>query len=617
MPPKTSSIATYCSRAAFVFVLLAMTGCTGVAWNRAVDTDTPAAYYRFMRDHGDSKYADRARERLDFHKLKRNPTMSGFELFRKRYPRSALIAELHPELEQPAFDQARAEGTSAAYRQFLDGFGGGKLTARAEGNIAYIEAHGFDGDAVRLASFAKRHPESDFSAEALRSVKAVATHRARRVDRVGLILHIAKSTPERVRVGKALVDRIEELTERAGVALVRLPANASGGEASGHPALRLEVRHVERAVDRQVSRGELARPAMLGETQVVLRESESGEIISLLDFSLRVEDKAYVPGTSVLFSSVAPKYWEEFFVPIARWRNDHAIRPPIALNRPIVDLDGAADRTVVLYENGDFELLGLADPTKPIRLATYQRGEDFKKWSGVRILGDRVAIYGEEGLELVRFTKSGPVAEKTWTRGEIGRVLALTSLGDRLVIVGAKGMQILDPSTGTIKRVMRRFLSGVAASGDTLVFVDGESVYLSNLELLAKGRVIAQMKLGKTFGPNRVRALDRTAIITGPGGALVIDVKNPAKPKALAKLLSRDIGDVFDAARLRGRIFLVGRRGLQVLNPSLTRVEETVDVGERNRVTVMGRHLVTADRSGLQVVDATPWTDAVSPASRR
>jgi hypothetical protein len=592
-----------------------MTGCVSRAWNHALEEDTPAAYYRFMRDHGESKYADEARERLDFHKLKRNPTLSGFEAFRRQYEGSTLIAELHPALETPAFEAARAQGTAAAYREFLVSFDGGTLASRAEGNAVYVEAQGFGGNAAQLASFASRYPDSDFSAEAERTAKAVAARRASRTDRAGLVLKIAASTPERKRVREALIDRIEELMERVGIQLVEIPANLAPGNASAYPMLRLEVTHAERVVDRQVRAGELARPAMLGETQVVLREGE--EIIASRRFDIRVEDKEHVSGTSVLFSAVSPKYWDDFFVPIARWRNDRTIRPPIALNRPIVDLDGVGDRTVVLYEDGSFELLGLADPTQPVRLAEYRRGEDYKKWTGVRVLGSRVAIYGEEGLELVRFTNSGPIAEKNWTRGQIGRVLSLTPLGNELVIVGAKGMQILDPETGKIRRVMRRVLMSVATAGKTLVFVDGESIYLSNLELLAQNRVIAQMKLGKTFGPNNVRVLDQAAIVTGPGGALVIDLRNPKQPKAIAKLSTREIGEVVDATRVRGRVFLVGKRGLQVLNRSLTRVEETIDVGERNRLTVMGRHLVTADRVGLQVVDATPWADANAPAARR
>jgi hypothetical protein len=302
-------------------------------------------------------------------------------------------------------------------------------------------------------------------------------------------------------------------------------------------------------------------------------------------------------------------------VPAARWRNDHAGRPQIALDAPVVDVDGVGDRAVVLYEDGGFDVLGLADPTQPVQLASYRRNEKYKKWSGVRVLNGRVAIYGEEGLELVRFSAAGPVAEKTWTRGEIGRVLSIAPLGDRIVLTGAQGMQLLDPATGEIERVMRRVALSVDSVGSVLVFADGESIYVSDLALLRENRVIAQMKLGRTFGPENVRVLERAAIVTGPGGALVVDVRNPRAPKAIAKLSSREIGDVYDSTRVRGRSFLVGQRGLQLLDRSLTGIEETIDVGERNRVSVMGRHIVAVDDSTLQVVDATPWAAFSAPAT--
>lgn len=614
---RKRSIATICLRGVLVLCLMAITGCVSGAWKSTLKQDTPAAYHRFMRDHGDSEYADQARERLDFHKLKRNPNLAGYEAFRKKYPDSPLLIELHPALENPAFEVARARGTSEAYREFLADFAGGALAVRAEGNAVYADTQGFGGDATQLASFAKSYPESDFAAEAERTAKAVLARRTESFEQVGLMLHIAADTPEKKRVREALVDRIDKLMERVGIGIIEVPEGASAANASQYPKARLEVFHSEREVGRQASAGELARPARLGETKIVLREQDGGAIIASRQFEIRVDDKAHVAGTSVLFSAIAPKFWDEFFVPIARWRNDRTIRPVIDLGRPVVDLDGVGDRTVVLYEDGDFELLDLADPTQPVRLAAYERGEDFKKWTGIRVLGDRVALFGEEGLEIVHFTSAGPVAEKTWTRGEIGRILSLAPLGDQLVIVGAMGMQVLDPATGTIRRVMRRVLTSVATAGQTLVFVDGESIYLSNLKLLAQNRVIAQVKLGKTFGPNRVRVFDQSTIVTGPGGALVIDLRNPEQPKALAQLSVRDVGEVVDATRLRGRVFLVGKRGLQVLNRSLTRVEETIDVGERNRVTVMGRHLVTADAASLQVVDATPWADASLPAAPR
>jgi len=617
MPTRLPTRARFLLHAALVIALLSSTGCISSAWNRALEEDTPAAYHRFMRDHGESQYSDAARERLEFHKLKRNPSLAGFETFRETYPNSALIAELHPVLEKPAFEAARARGTASAYREFAASFSGTELASRAEGNAVYVEAAGFGGDAKRLGTFAKQHPSSDFAAEATRTAEAVEMRRSGRFDRVALVLQIAPTTPEKARVREALLDRIEELTDRVGIQLIEASNSVLPSASVARNLARLEVKHQERAVDREIKPGQLARPAILGVTEIVLRDHKDGAVIGSRRFEIRVEDKAHVPGTSVLFSAESRKYWNEFFVPVARWRNDRTIRPPIALNRPVVDVDGVGERTAVLYEDGDFELLGLADPTSPIRLATYRRGEDYKKWTGIRILGSHVAIFGEEGLELVRFTSSGPIAEKTWTRGEIGRVLSLTPLDGKFVIVGAKGMQILDPATGKIRRVMRRVLTSVARAGSTLVFVDGESIYLSNLNLLAENRVIAQMKLGKTFGPNNVRVLDSAAIVTGPGGALVIDVRNPEKPKALAKLSTREVGEVVDATRVRGRVFLVGERGLQVLDRSLSRVEETIDVGERNRVTVMGRHLVTADGGGLQVVDATPWAEVSMPAAPR
>jgi len=614
---RTSNLCRALGVALAAALVATLGGCVGGAWKQALEEDTPAAYYRFMREHGDSEFADEARERLDFHKLYREPTLAGYETFRRRYPDSELLARLHPALERPAFDAAFAAGTATAYRGFLERFPNGELAARARGNAVFVETQGFGGDPERLGRFALEHPSSNFAAEARRTTEAVAARRSAGFRNIGLVLDIEASTPERARVRTALIDRMTKLAEHVGVRFRVVPDGVSPDRVSGLPAARLDVRHVERAVGQSAEEGQLARPAMLGTTDVVLRAKAGDDPIATRRFELRVEDKAYVPETSVLFAETASKYWNEFFVPVATWRNDTTVRPAIPLSRPVVDLDGLGDRTVVLYEDGDFELIGLADPTRPVTLARYARGEDYKKWSGVRALGDRVAIFGEEGLEFVRFTAKGLVAERTWDRGEIGRVLSMTPVGDRFVIVGAKGMQLFDPETGDMRRVMRRIVKSVDALGETLVFVDGESVFLSTLELLAENRVIAQLKLGKTFGPNNVRVLDRAAIVTGPGGALVVDLSMPEKPKAVSKLHAREIGEVVDATRVRGRTFLVGERGLQLLTRRLDRVEEMIDVGARDRVSVMGRHLVAASAEGIQVVDSTPWAVSPTPPAAR
>ena len=465
------------------FVLLVslpiLAGCVGGAWNRAVDEDTPAAYYRFLRDHADSKHSAEARERLEYHRLLASPSLAGFEAYRKRYPGSALLANLKPALEGPAFEFARAQGTSGAYRDFLTEFPSGKLSARAIGNATYLEERAYHGDPLRLADFAAIHPESDFAAEALRTVETVDAHQSAGFDRLGLRFEIAPETAEARRVRQTLERRIHELAMRAGIKLVALPDEPVGGG----PGIVLEVSHREDAVVEAAQKGKLVQPAMLGVTRLVLRDVATGNAIAERTFEIRVDDKEHVPGTSVLFSRSAPRYWQEFFVPFARWNNERTIRPALRLERPVVDVEGMGDRTLVLYEDGDFELFDLADPHKPVKVASYDRGENFKKWSGVRVIGDRVAIFGEEGLELVGFAQGRATRERSWSRGEIGRVLGLAPMGRELVIVGAKGMQVIDLEKGTIRRAMRRVVQGIGAAGKALVFADGESIYVSNLEL--------------------------------------------------------------------------------------------------------------------------------------
>ncbi|MEZ4281330.1 MAG: hypothetical protein R3F21_17135 [Myxococcota bacterium] len=599
------------SRSLFLLVCAALAGCAGGAWNRAVDEDTPAAYYRFLRDHAESKHAAEARERLEYHKLLANPSLAAFEAFRKRHPQSALLASLKPALEKPAFDLARTRGTASAYREFLSEFPSGPLSARAIGNATYLEAQAFRGDPARLADFARLHPESDFAAEATRTAETVAARARTGHERLGVRFAIAADTPEARRVRQTLEDRIRELALRAGIQLSILP----DGPSEGGPDLVLEVQHHEEAVTSAPEPGRLGQRVVLGVTRLALQDAARDRTISERQFEIRVEDKAHVPGTSVLFSAAAPRYWQDFFVPFARWNNDRTVRPAFALDRPVVDIEGMGDRSVVLYENGDFDLFDLADPHAPVKLASYVRGENFKKWSGVRVIGQRVAIFGEEGLELVRFDSGRATRERSWTRGEIGRVLGIAPVGGELVTVGAKGMQIIDLEKGTIRRAMRRVIQGLDAAGAALVFADGESIFVSKLDLVVDERVIAQMKLGRTFGPDHVRVIDRTAIVTGPGGALVIDISVAERPRVVGKLYAREIGEVFDATRIDGRIYLVGQRGLQVLNRKLDGVEETVDVGARTRVSAMGRHLVTADAGGLQVVDGSPWAVHSLPAS--
>ena len=147
--------------------------CAGRSFDAARAEDTAAAYHRYLREHPDSRYAEQARQRLEFVRIRSKPSVETYEAFAKRWPQSPLLAELRVLVGEPAFAQARARGTAQAYREFLEKFGESPHAQRALANAAYINARGFGGRPAALADFARRYAESDFAAEAARSAASL------------------------------------------------------------------------------------------------------------------------------------------------------------------------------------------------------------------------------------------------------------------------------------------------------------------------------------------------------------------------------------------------------------------------------------------------------------
>jgi hypothetical protein len=357
----------------------------------------------------------------------------------------------------------------------------------------------------------------------------------------------------------------------------------------------------------------------MAQTRLTIRPPDrDSDPIFRRTFELRVEEHEHVDGRSILFGKSGPVYWSSFFVPVAKWASNATVRPPVALQgeEEVVAVDAAGDRAVVLYEDGRFDLVELSDPTRPVVLATYRRPRDFKKYNDVRIVGSRIAIFGEDGIELVEFTDDGPVAVISRDRGDVGSVLALTPYRTGYVVATVTGLYWLPSERDRPERLMRRVVLGVDVVGDDLLLADGEAVFVTNLDLIRQKRVKAQLRLGKTFGPARVRAEGRRAVVIGKDGILAIDLRDASKPKVTAKIHSQYVGNVLDATHVGHRIFLIGNQGLLVMDPNARTVTETVDLQPRARIATMGRHVVAVGDAKLQVMDATPWlaTGVAKPA---
>jgi hypothetical protein len=349
-------------------------------------------------------------------------------------------------------------------------------------------------------------------------------------------------------------------------------------------------------------------------TRVTLSLGSEGVPVWQRDFQIHVDSRDHLDQTSILFAPSGRRYWDSFFVPVATWQSKAAVRSRLTLAKKVGAVDAVGDRAVVLFQDGDFQLIELADPSAPVVLAEHHRPRDFKQWSGVRALGDRIAIFGDDGLEVIRFTKQGSETLTALQRGDIGSVVAIEPFGEGILMAGNRGLMSAQADGSNPMRLLRRSLRGFAVAGDTLIFSDAKSVFLSSIPLLRENRVLAQLRVGPEFGPGRIRVFGNTVVVLGETGVLVLDTTDPRKPRVVSQLRSQHIGKIEDASQVKGRIFLLGDRGLQLLDEQHRRVVDSIDVETRNRIATMGRHMVAIGTQDLQVVDATPFTARSLPA---
>ncbi len=598
-------------------VLGALCACAGGAWKGVLREDTPAAYHRFLREHPSSDHAPEARERLAFARVRNNPSLEAYDRFRADFPESPRIAELAPAVAGPSFRVARAAGTARAYREFSDRFPNVEQRVRAEGNAEFLENRGYDGDPSALADFAARHPESDFAAEAKRSAQSMGVRQATTVRRVALALDIAEGTPGADRLQRRFTEHARRRYQAAGIELFWAPGAAD--EATPAPPATLTIRHSERQVTTELGSERLSGPGILAETHVELRIAGHREPVWSDAFSYRGSLTEKRKGTSILFSPNAGDYWAQFFVPLATWKNQVAVRAPHELPKKPVAVETTGTRAIVLYGDGHFHLFALDDPAQLVSLAEYRRPRDLASFDGVRLIGRLVLLFGEDGLEIVELSSQGAKRIRAFERGTVGSITAAERVSGGTVVASNRGLLFLADDSNMPEKLVERAILGLARiDEDRLLFTDGKSFFVSTLGLLRAGRLESELRLGRGFGPTRVRALGKTALVLGERGMVRLDVTNPGRPRAVSQIMVDEVGLIDDATMIGGRVFLLGPRGVQVADPSGERIVDSVDVATRLRLAAAGRHLVMIGGQTLQVMDSTPFVveAAAAPAAR-
>jgi hypothetical protein len=585
-------------------IALALASCAGQGWDQVRAQDATQTYRRFLADHPNSPHAPEAKERLAVLQLERDPTAEALARFRSEHPDSQATADLTRRLETRAFESARAEATPAAYDRFLATFPEGESAARASGNATYLRAGGFAGRPGALAAFVQQHPTSDYTIEAQRTLAGVDARRSSRWSSVRLRIEIAAGVEDADRLRNLFAERAREAYAAAGISLVDGPATAT-----------LTIRHDERAAAAHDQDGLLAKSGVVAETTVSLQRNGDAKPIWTEPFSVRIPDAARRAGESALFSHSAAPYWERFFVPIASWPTQVARRSPWNAGGGLAGVTADVGRAIALSPNGSFRELDLSDPTAPRVVATYQRPTGIASFSGVRRVGNRVVLFGEDGLEVVARQGGGYRIVFALDRGAAGAVIGVEEVDGHLIAAGTRGLLRTPLAGGPVERLFNRPLRGIARNGDTLLLLDDQWLYTGSAHDPRPTEFARAAELGRGLAPRGIRVGGGIAVVLGARGIACFDVSGGRNARSLDRTKPDLTGDVTDAAVQGGAVFLIGERGLQVLDPFRGRIVDAVDVKGRAALDAAGDHVVAIGGDRLEVVDIAPWITQVAPAA--
>lgn len=592
-------------RAAFCLVtaISALVACAGPSWEQVRTEDTLAAYRRYLADHPSSKHAPEARERIAVMQVEREPSIEALERFQREHGGSAAMPELTQRVEERAFDAARVAATPHAYARFLASFPNGALTARATGNKVYLEASGFAANPQAIRAFLVEHPESDYAAEAQRTFAARTARQSSQFGAVSLVIEIDPGVADGSRLRAVFSDRAREIYRAARIPLVE---DASGAT--------LRIRHAERSVTARESGDLVAKPGVLAETEVSLHSADGSEVFSDR-FSWRVSDADARDGRSVLFASSAAPYWDRFYVPVASWPTSSARRASWASDAALAGVGVDLGRAIALSPDGSFRELDLADPTNPRVIGRYRRAGVPARFDGTRRVAGRIVVYGEDGVEVVAAQGNGYRAVAAFDRGIVGAVAGVESHDGKLLIAGTRGLLRAPLDGGPVERLIERPLRGIARVGDTIHLLDEQWLYAGPIADLHAPAFFTIADVGRGLEARSLRASGSLAVVVGGRGVatFALAAHGPARP--LARLRGTEIGAVSDAAVIGGSLFVLGERGLLVVDPSTGRVVDSVDVAGRAVLGAAGGHLLAVGDSKVDVVDATPWTVSTHPAA--
>ena len=139
------------------------------------------------------------------------------------------------------------------------------------------------------------------------------------------------------------------------------------------------------------------------------------------------------------------------------------------------------------------------------------------------------------------------------SRDQVGSVVEVEPLPNGWLAATSRGLLEIDSQTKSVRTLVTRPILGLARGpAERFVFTDGVSLYVASATTLGSGRVDAELRLGRGFKPQRIRAHGGRAVVLGARDTVWVDLRSPT-PRLIARIGGRETGRVLDAATIQNR----------------------------------------------------------------
>jgi hypothetical protein len=592
--------------------------CADAAWLSVRERDSERDYNQYLRSNPDSPHAEEARQRLDYLRVRSTKKTAAFEAFAAKYPQSPWLEDLRTDMEPVYFSAARSANTPEAYRAFMASYPAGTLTARAAGNLVYVEQIRGSDSPEQMQAFLQRHPESDFAIEARQSLDLLELRRTTRIRRMGVRVEVAPNVAQPQRVERGFAAMVARRYAELGIPVEFIP-RAGGPTPEMDAWMRVDYEESQ-------ATGVLGGATQVSRCRMRVYHSSVEEPIwdrtfeapaeHVLDDS-RGRDKT-------IFGNSRYAFWEKFFIPVSTWKTAATHVHRVDYLEDVASIDVRGDRAAVMFTRGGFDLIDVSTPAHPVTLERYRREQDLSRWSGVKIVSDQmVLLYGPDGAEFVDHSGIKPKVVGRWELPEIGVVRAAGVYEQTALFAGNRGVYAVRLTQRPLKP--HRLLEGDYV-GLEVGEIQGEeeaAIYLvapSRVEVtvpqhLLRHMIRSRVALGTNFGAARARRVGNSLYVFGKNETLELGLEQPLRPQPRARIDGSVLGAVNDLTGLAGKLYALGERGLQVAGAKGDVVNDAIQVGADVAMTRKDHYVFLVGQRALEVVDIGPFAMEAAESS--